>query len=553
VGTTAWLLEFAVEPRVVATVLLVPVPLLLIWSTRMSAGGSTVRRDEWPVLLLVIFLLAIGLGRATWSQGPVGELYSGTVSRTLEVSNRSDSRIQYHVVQLAAHGLTPYGRAATGLFAPFNFYARGPLAGLGAAPVVLSAGATPQTHLPDKPWEPFDAQGFATYRILLMLLGATSVLSVYGLIRRSLRPRAALAGAVLVAMSPFVVHEVYFTWPKLYAASFAIVALVACLERKPFVAGLLLGLAYLAHPSALIAVPVLLLVWASLLWRGAPGLCADGASFRMSRWPVTWARDAAWMTLGLLIIIYGSWHLANSGHTTDYFNSYLVSGYGRQPVAFGTWVNSRLDSVANTVVPFRLPFADGNNIGINAYGARSPGIIRFSFSYIGTLPFAAGLLYFPVFLYGLARFARRAAGLFVAAVVAPFVGFLIYWGANTSGLIREGLQFPFVIAMLAAFVGHSVVRPGRRWDRIVHIAATARAVEVAFMVMVPTIATMSLVGGRLFEVTDVLAILLMIGGVLGLAGLTWWAFGPGTDMAACAPGPGRRGSEALAASNRPIR
>jgi hypothetical protein len=258
------------------------------------------------------------------------------------------------------------------------------------------------------------------------------------------------------------------------------------------------------------------------------------------------------MALGLLLI-YGAWNIANSGHTVDYFSSYLFSADGRGQVGFGTWLDSRFHSLANTLVPFRLYLADGNSVWVNAFGTRSPAVVRFSASYTATLPFAVGLVYFPVFLYGLARFARRAAGLFVAAVVAPLLGFLVYWGANTSGLIREGLQFPFVIAILAAFVGHSVMCPNRQWDRIVRIAATARAVEVLFMVMVPTIATMGLVGGRLFVVTDVLAIALMIGGVLGLAWLTWWAFGPGTDMAACAPGPGRRGSEALAASNRPLR
>jgi hypothetical protein len=540
VGTTAWLLEFAVEPQVVATVLLVPVPLVLLWSTRMSLSRSTVRRDEWPVLLLVVLLLAIGLGRATWSQGPVGELYSGTVSRTLEATNRPDTRIQYHVVQLATNGQTPYGRIATGLFAPYSFYARGPIPGLGATPAVLAGGGTPPTRLPDEPWEPFDPQGFATFRILIMLLGATCALSAYGLIRRFLRPRAALAGAVLVATSPFVVHEVYFTWTKLYAASFAIVALVAFLERKPFLAGLLIGLAYLAHPSALIAAPVLLLVWASLLWRGARGLCEDGGLLPVPKWPMAWAKDAVWMGLGLLLI-YGAWNIANSGHTVDYFSSYLFSADGRGNVAFGTWVDSRFHSLANTLVPFRLYLADGNSIWINAFGTRSPAVVRFSALYTATLPFAVGILYFPVFLYGLGRFARRATGLFFAGVVAPFLGFLVYWGANTSGLIREGLQFPFVIAMLAAYVGHSVMRPRRQLDRIVRIAATVRAVEVVFIVMVPTIATTGLVGGRLFEATDVVALILMIGGILGLAWLTWWAFGPDTDRAA----PARTWTERL--------
>lgn len=548
VGTSAWLLAFAVDPQVVATALLVPVPLILLWSTRRPDDGSPVRRDEWPVLLLVICLLAIGVGRAAWSEGPVGELYGGTVSRTLDATDRSDSRIQYNVVLLVANGLAPYGAISTGLFAPYNFYARGPIAGLGAAPVVLAGGSTPKIHLAgneitaptveaalaQEPWEPFDAQGFATYRILLMLLGATCVLSSYGLIRRFLRPQAALAAASLVAMSPFVVHEVYFTWPKLYAASFAVVALIALLERRPFIAGFMLGLAYLAHPSALIAAPALALVWASVLWRGAPRLCNRSRSLRTERWPLRWARDVAWMMLGLLLI-YAGWRVANAGHTVDYFSSYISSADSHPHVTFGTWADSRIHSLANTLIPFRLYFSDGNSVGINAVGASSPGVIRFSSLYTATLPFAVGILYFPVFVLGLARFARRAASLFVAGVVAPFVGFLIYWGGPTTGLIREGFQFPFLIAIVAAFVGHSVVPGSGRWARVVRIAATARAIEIVFMVMVPTVATMGLVGSRLFAITDLVAVVLMIAGVVGLTLMTWWSFGSRMDVRPSGP------------------
>src|SRR5579859_7486948 len=175
VGITAWLLAFAVDPQVVATALLAPVPLILLWSASRPEDGCPVRRDEWPVLLLVLCLLAIGVGRAAWSQGPVGELYGGTVSRTLDATNRPDSRIQYNVVLLVANGLAPYGEISTSLFAPYNFYARGPIPGLGAAPVVLAGGATPKIQLAghkitapaveaalaQNPWEPFDAQGFA--------------------------------------------------------------------------------------------------------------------------------------------------------------------------------------------------------------------------------------------------------------------------------------------------------------------------------------------------------------------------------------------------------
>lgn len=94
VGVCVWVLEFAIDPQVVSTVLLLPIPCLLVTSTLGSSRPRLVRGEEWPVLVIVVLLVLIGVGRAAWSQGPVGELYSGAVSRTLEVGDRSDPRIQ---------------------------------------------------------------------------------------------------------------------------------------------------------------------------------------------------------------------------------------------------------------------------------------------------------------------------------------------------------------------------------------------------------------------------------------------------------------------------
>ena len=96
---------------------------------------------------------AIGIGRAAWSQGPEGELYGGTISRTLEADPRSDSRISYNVVMLVTHGDTPYGAIGTFyLHAPYNFYAHGPTPGLAAMPVVLGGGAAPPRAYPEQVW-----------------------------------------------------------------------------------------------------------------------------------------------------------------------------------------------------------------------------------------------------------------------------------------------------------------------------------------------------------------------------------------------------------------
>lgn len=331
-------------------------------------------------------------------------------------------------------------------------------------------------------------------------------------------------------MSPFFVHEVYFTWPKLLEAAFSLTALILVLERRPLWSGLTLGVAYIAHPAALLAVPLVVLAWAAVRAGGANRICSRMQRIPFKEWIGPWLRDSVWLVGGVLAV-WATWRAVNTGHNVDHFSAYLLDRYGVHPVSIGTWVNSQLDSLASTLVPFRFYFADAGNKEINVVGGHSPGIVQFSFSYHSTLPFATGLLYFPVFLYGLARFARRAGWLFLAVVVAPFVAFTVYWGDDTSGMLREGLQLWFILAVLCAFIGYSVLNPGRGWPAV-RLVATLRAVEVAFLVLAPTLVTMGAIGPPLFRYSDLFAWVLMVGGIGGLAAMTWWAFRTGADLAA---------------------
>lgn len=84
---------------------------------------------------------------------------------------------------MIAGGYGPHGGESGLIFFPSTFSNRGPLAALVASPVVLSSGAEPPTSLADQAWVPFDGEGFAAYRVALMMLGATVLLSVFGVVR----------------------------------------------------------------------------------------------------------------------------------------------------------------------------------------------------------------------------------------------------------------------------------------------------------------------------------------------------------------------------------
>jgi hypothetical protein len=114
----------------------------------------------------------------------------------------------------------------------------------------------------------------------------------------------------------------------------------------------------------------------------------------------------------------------------------------------GQWVSFRLTSLADTLVPLYLPVFQDHNVSINTFFGISPGVSHFFFQYWTGVPFGFAILFFPILLVGLWRFAKRWTWPFFAIVVIPFVLFWIYWGSGSSGFLREGMQ-AWVLAVLA--------------------------------------------------------------------------------------------------------
>jgi uncharacterized membrane protein YfcA len=78
----------------------------------------------------------------------------------------------------------------------------------------------------------------------------------------------ALAGAGLLALTPFGLHEILFTWPKWAATAWLAAAFTLVHARQPVAAGLAVGLGFLHHPLVLLWTPWLAL-WAA--GRHGPG------------------------------------------------------------------------------------------------------------------------------------------------------------------------------------------------------------------------------------------------------------------------------------------
>jgi len=95
IGLLLWVLSPWVEPSALGVV--------LGWMFWAGIGVVLWRRSAIlesekmaPRLLAIVALCMLAaVAKATYSSGPEGELYGGSISRTLAVGNRSDARISF--------------------------------------------------------------------------------------------------------------------------------------------------------------------------------------------------------------------------------------------------------------------------------------------------------------------------------------------------------------------------------------------------------------------------------------------------------------------------
>jgi hypothetical protein len=506
-GGIAWALAGSVEPRLVFFAVFAPVLGLLLGALLGAGSEDMLEPDEQRTLLVVGCALGLAIGRALWSAGPEGELYRGTIARTLEVGDRSDARISYNVVQLVAHGTAPFSARGNYYFNPYNFSSRGPLAGLASAPIVLLGGGKPPVPHPAARWQPFDPQGYMAYRLAMMTFASTAFVALWDLTRRLGGAQAARVALLLAATTPFLVHEVWFTWPKMLAATFVLLAGTCVLSRRPWSAGLLVGIGYLVHPSALLGLSALALI---ALWP------ISGADWRRPQ-----LKQLGPLLLGAAVCLL-AWRLVNGPHYIqsgflDYFRS---AGFDLSPSPI-EWLAQRGESVANTFVPLVLPLGFPNDPSINVVGGTSPAAIHFFFQYWNGLPFGIAIVFFPLLLVSLWRAFRLWPWPVFAVVIAPAVAFAIYWGSFHSGMLREGLQ-AWVLALFAV-VAIQQREAGFPWfgSRAIKAILTLRVVEVMLVAVGPTLATGQVLIGGSFTVSDVAALAAMVGFSVVLGALVW--------------------------------
>lgn len=508
-GVVAWKGPHSVSPVLISRLVLL---LLALYSTYRFARvpiSTVTSLVERRVLLAVVVLIFISVGKATYSVSPVGELYATKISRSLEVGSRSDSRISYHVVQLVATRRGANSGLARTLFGPWSFSDRGPVAGLAASPLVLASPVKVTDQVPDQPWSVFDPEGFSAYRIAMIVIASSGLISVFGLASVFLPEQWTLLAFLTAATAPFVVHETYFTWPKLVAASFVLLAAYCVLKRRYLIAGLSLGLGYLCHPSALMSFPALV----ALIVLSAPSKADIVPLLSKLRHYVV---ASLWLIVGMGFWLL-FWRVVNAKHFAQTgFLIYFFEADGVASHSFAIWLHARWDSLLNTLVPLNLFVFHRNNRELNSLSGASPAVIQFFQQYWDALPFGAGIAFFFCSLRILYSALRTAFAWVLWILVVPLAAFTIYWGGATTGMLREGLHAWFLgLMLLIVVVWKNFTPESDGFWRICSWALLFRGVEILCLCLLPAVLSRRTFFQTDFLISDIVSMLMMI------AGTTW--------------------------------
>jgi hypothetical protein len=424
-GLACWMLGGTFPPALVARVGIATMLGWIGWTAWRRRTGADLPREVRIVVAAGALLSGFGVAKANVSFGPSGELFRDRVSRTLAVGQHSDSQISFHVVQAIAHHLGPYADQTKLYFAPWRFGSRGPLAGLMATPVVLASGAKVPFDHPTHPWRPFDREGFAVYRIACIILASLAGWVVFAVGAALAGAPWGLVAAMMAMLAPFFVHEMYFSWPKLIAGALVLVAFLAAHQRTPFVAGVMIALGYLMHPLAALSGPFLAL-WLLAQPNAGPWWT------RLSR--------PAWFATGALVLVL-PWQVVGHLQPDDGANQNVFLHYfffaDSAHATWPTWWKSRWDNFANTFLPGFLLTADPAHPSLNSIYEPSDRWVKASLLYWNTLPFALGLPGFLLAAAAIVQACRRALAIVCVTVFGPALFLIVYWGAASTGLMRQ--------------------------------------------------------------------------------------------------------------------
>ena len=130
-------------------------------------------------------------------------------------------------------------------------------------------------------------------------------------------------------------------------------------------------------------------------------------------------------------------------------------------------------------------------------------------------------VFFPLLLQSLWRALRKWPWAITAAVIVPFIVFTVYWGGASTGMLREGLH-AWVLTLLVV-VAVQQCSTGFPWLRSWAFRGilALRPVEVLLIAILPIILTGHRLWAARYWLTDLVAVVVMIGITGCLSAAVW--------------------------------
>jgi hypothetical protein len=234
----------------------------------------------------VLFAIALTVGALPWDkQSVVGA--AGVWS--VHVPNMpGDTLLQYRTAQVLQNRLPIQ---STPFYINYWYISdRTPLVGFMTTFLTAAAGIALPKDLEalSSPYQLVDPFGYWLYRQISMLTNAMVVASAVIVAWRLLGARAAKLGAVFVLLSPFILINVLFHWPKLLAGFFiAGFYFWSYIRGRPVLAGIFAAGAVLSHPVGALYIPSMFIYLLTVRrWRQlfTSGLTAAAVAFPWFFW-----------------------------------------------------------------------------------------------------------------------------------------------------------------------------------------------------------------------------------------------------------------------------
>lgn len=422
------LLRYAILITSIVVVWLRRSRLYLPASWRLPAG-------LYVLLVLVAFIYSFPIFNVTQ------EWYAHTHWESRMAASPPDSAIPFQTGVYFLHGHNGK-ELARDYFGDWSVASRGPLVPLVNTSTLDMMKFKPHDPPQSTPNSQFDVEGYFIGRLNGIVTNALIILAAGALLSRlESSPSAIRFGLLWLACTPFVFINVGFTWPKLAAAYFLILAFTDVLaDRSRQRIGVWSALAYFSHPvGGLFFLPIVLLE--ALRSRASP-LKHPRIEFLESI-----IGQSFWIVLFIAPWLMYKLYLNQSDPLLRY-----VLGDGRGTLTAmspRSWLTARYRNITLTLIPFNFWFEPYMRSWV---GGPLSDWVRWAIQNAKTLPagLGFGLMWFYYNPFSIRPRDLMSRQFLQVAVFVTFVLMLIYWGYSSDGLGRDCLEPLAVLVLLYA-------------------------------------------------------------------------------------------------------